>query len=53
VNPAFGGGSVLLRAPGLRLLRGHNQKGLFTAAGHPKPAALAVRDALRAFPPTP
>jgi hypothetical protein len=53
VNPAFGGGSVLLRAPGLRLPRGHNQKGLFTAAGHPKPAALAVRDALRAFPPTP
>jgi hypothetical protein len=53
VNPAFGGGSILLRAPGIRLPRGHNQKGLFTAAGRPKPAALAVRDALRTFPPTP
>jgi len=53
VNPAFGGGSISLRAPGIRLSRGHNQKGLFTAAGRPKPAALAVRDALRTFPRTP
>jgi hypothetical protein len=53
VNPAFGGGSIVRRVPGIRLARGHNQKGLFTADGRPKPAARAVRDALRSFPPAP
>jgi hypothetical protein len=53
VNPAFGGGSIVRRVPGIRLPRGHNQKGLFTAGGRPKPAARAVREALRTFPPSP
>jgi hypothetical protein len=43
LSPAFAGGSVRRQAPGLALVRGINQKGLFTYGGRPKPAAAAVR----------
>jgi glycosyl hydrolase family 2 len=44
--PTFAGGSVRRLLPGLALQRGLNQKGLFTYAGRPKPAADAVKRAL-------
>jgi hypothetical protein len=43
LSPAFAGGSVRRQAPGIALVRGINQKGLFTYGGRPKPAAAAVR----------
>jgi hypothetical protein len=42
--PTFGGGSIRHTLPGLRLVAGINQKGLFTYGGRPKPAVAAVRD---------
>jgi hypothetical protein len=47
VSPAFAGGSIRRVVPGIELVRGVNQKGLFTRGGAPKPAARAVRSALR------
>jgi hypothetical protein len=47
VSPAFAGGSIRRLVPGIALVRGINQKGLFTYGGRPKPAALAVREAFR------
>lgn len=49
VNPGFRGGSAARLFPGLRTTRGRNEKGLFDEAGRPKPAAIAVRRALRGF----
>jgi hypothetical protein len=43
LRPNFLGGSVRAYAPGLRLRRGINAKGLFTYDGRPKPAAALVR----------
>jgi hypothetical protein len=47
VSPAFAGGSIRRLVPGIALVRGINQKGLFTYGGRPKPAAVAVREAFR------
>jgi beta-galactosidase/beta-glucuronidase len=43
LSPDFAGGSVRRLAPEMALVRGINQKGLFTYDGRPKPAAAAVR----------
>jgi len=43
--PSFAGGSIRHEVPGIRLVRGINQKGLFTYGGRPKPAVAAVRRA--------
>jgi hypothetical protein len=43
--PSFAGGSIRRQVPGIRLVRGINQKGLFTYGGRPKPAVAAVRQA--------
>jgi hypothetical protein len=43
LSPGFAGGSVRRLAPDIALVRGINQKGLFTYDGRPKPAAAAVR----------
>ncbi|HEY3020028.1 MAG TPA: glycoside hydrolase family 2 TIM barrel-domain containing protein [Solirubrobacteraceae bacterium] len=43
--PSFAGGSIRRQVPGIRLVRGINQKGLFTYDGRPKPAVAAVRRA--------
>jgi beta-galactosidase/beta-glucuronidase len=48
VAPTFAGGSISSIIPGIHIERGLNTKGLFDYAGHPKPAAAAVR---RAFAP--
>jgi hypothetical protein len=40
--PAFRGGSILAKLPRVRLVEGMLQKGLYTYAGAPKPAAVAV-----------
>ena len=40
VSPAFAGGSIRKLVPGIELVRGVNQKGLFTYGGRPKPAAV-------------
>jgi hypothetical protein len=45
LRPDFRGGSVLVRAPRLRLQPGLNEKGLYDFAGRAKPAVRAVRDA--------
>jgi hypothetical protein len=42
VPPTFNGGSIRGIVPGIRLLRGLNQKGLFTYGGRAKPAAAVV-----------
>jgi hypothetical protein len=47
VNPQFGGGSILRKVRGIKLLRGLNQKGLFDTMGVPKPAAKAVAAAFK------
>jgi hypothetical protein len=46
VAPSFAGGSIRRQVPDIRLVRGLNQKGLFTYDGRPKPSAAVVRDAL-------
>jgi hypothetical protein len=43
LSPTFSGGSVRRQAPNIALVRGINQKGLFTYGGRPKPAAVVVR----------
>jgi beta-galactosidase/beta-glucuronidase len=43
--PSFAGGSIRRQVPAIRLVRGINQKGLFTYDGQPKPAVAAVRRA--------
>jgi hypothetical protein len=42
VSPLFLGGSINGIVPNIRLVRGLNQKGLFTYSGRPKPAAAVV-----------
>jgi hypothetical protein len=46
--PSFAGGSIRRQVPSINLVRGINQKGLFTYAGQPKPAVAAVRRAFDA-----
>jgi hypothetical protein len=51
LTPSFGGGSIVERVKGIRLLKGLNQKGLFDYSGRAKPAAraaLAASSAVRA-----
>jgi hypothetical protein len=51
LTPTFGGGSIVQRVKGIRLLKGLNQKGLFDYSGHAKPSAreaLAASAAVRA-----
>ena len=43
LSPSFAGGSVRRQAPRIALVRGINQKGLFTYGGRAKPAAAVVR----------
>ena len=43
VSPAFFGGSINNVVPGIRIVRGINQKGLFDYEGNPKPSVTAVR----------
>ncbi|MBI5105165.1 MAG: hypothetical protein HZB46_09320 [Solirubrobacterales bacterium] len=45
LTPDFNGGSITRLVPGIRLVRGLNQKGLFHLDGRPKPAVAAVRRA--------
>jgi Glycosyl hydrolases family 2, TIM barrel domain/Glycosyl hydrolases family 2, sugar binding domain/Glycosyl hydrolases family 2 len=45
VTPLFFGGSINGIVPDIRLVRGLNQKGLFTYGGRPKPAAAVVAKA--------
>src|SRR4051794_32045795 len=45
VTPAFAGGSINRIVPGIRLVKGINQKGLLTYSGRWKPAAQVVRAA--------
>jgi hypothetical protein len=45
LTPEFGGGSIVQRVKGIRLLKGLNQKGLFDYSGRAKPAA---QEALKA-----
>jgi glycosyl hydrolase family 2 len=47
--PSFAGGSIRHQVPAIRLVRGINQKGLFTYDGRPKPAAAVVREAFSAW----
>ncbi|MDQ3769570.1 MAG: hypothetical protein M3370_08870 [Actinomycetota bacterium] len=42
VNPSFAGGSINRQVPGIRLVRGINQKGIFDHRGRPKSAAAHV-----------
>jgi hypothetical protein len=42
VNPQFGGGSIVRKVRGIKLVPGLNQKGLFDSMGVPKPAVKAV-----------
>ncbi len=51
VAPSFAGGSIRRQVPTIDILRGLNEKGLFTYAGRPKPAARAVRDELERLRP--
>jgi beta-galactosidase/beta-glucuronidase len=43
LSPYFAGGSIRREAPDIALVRGINQKGLFTYDGRAKPAAAVVR----------
>ena len=43
LTPTFGGGSIRVALPALRLVPGVNQKGLYTYGGHPKVSANVVR----------
>jgi beta-galactosidase/beta-glucuronidase len=43
--PSFAGGSIRHEVPGIHLVRGINQKGLFSYDGRAKPSVAAVRDA--------
>jgi len=48
VTPAFYGGSIRRQVPEIQILRGLNQKGLYTYDNKPKPSLAVVRDALAA-----
>jgi len=48
VAPSFAGGSIRHTVPGIRLVKGLNQKGLYTYSGQPKPALTVVRQAFTA-----
>ncbi len=50
VTPDFNGGSIREILPGIDILRGVNQKGLFGYDGRPKPAVGAVRGAFGRTP---
>jgi hypothetical protein len=50
VSPLFLGGSIRRIVPSIRLVRGLNQKGLFTYGGHAKPAARVVARAYARLP---
>jgi beta-galactosidase/beta-glucuronidase len=43
VPTSFGGGSIRSQVPGIRLVKGLNEKGLFDYRGAPKPAVAVVR----------
>ena len=43
LTPVFAGGSIRRQVPGIVIVRGINQKGLFTYGGRAKPAAATVR----------
>jgi hypothetical protein len=47
VNPQFGGGSILRKVRGIKLVPGLNQKGIFDSLGHPKPAVAVVTAAFK------
>jgi hypothetical protein len=49
VVPTFAGGSIHRQVPGIQLLKGINQKGLYTYGGRPKPALNVVRQAFIAM----
>lgn len=44
INPAFRGGTIVRRVPGIGLTPGLNQKGLFDRDGRPKPALRSARE---------
>jgi Glycosyl hydrolases family 2, TIM barrel domain/Glycosyl hydrolases family 2 len=50
LTPTFTGGSIHSVLPGLRLIEGLNQKGLFTYGGAAKPAAGTVASLFKALP---
>jgi hypothetical protein len=50
VSPRFAGGSIRRQVPGIRLVRGVNQKGLWTYGNQPKPAVAAVQQAFAGIP---
>ncbi len=50
LTPTFEGGSIHSKLPGVRLIEGLNQKGLFTYGGSPKPAVGVVARLFRALP---
>jgi hypothetical protein len=50
LTPTFEGGSIHGVLPGVRLIEGLNQKGLFTYGGQAKPAVGAVARLFRALP---
>jgi beta-galactosidase/beta-glucuronidase len=47
VNPQFGGGSILRKVKGIKLVPGLNQKGLFDSMGAAKPAVKSVAAAFK------
>ena len=49
INPAFRGGTIVRRVPGIGLIAGLNQKGLFDRDGRAKPALRAARDGFAAL----
>ena len=51
VNPAFRGGSIRELVPGIRIVAGLNQKGLYTHGNRPKPAAGVVARVFTALGP--
>ena len=51
VSPNFAGGSISRRVPGIQLVKGINQKGLFNYLGDPKPAVAVVQRAFRLLRP--
>ena len=44
VAPSFAGGSISRQVPGIKIVRGVNQKGLFDHNGRPKPSVDVVRE---------
>lgn len=50
VNPRFAAGSITREIPGLRYVRGLNQKGLFAFQGQAKPSVGVVAPLFRAVP---